>query len=201
MNNRIKAIRKYLKMTQEEFGKEITVTRECINRIEAGKEKPSRMFLKLLVLRFGVNEDWLLNGKDEMYSTLNTINYPIEVNEIKLYKDTLQIYDVGTLVKVKPCAAEYNGKTFAGILLGDLQQSSMISYIRESKTLRIIPWMNPAIWIPGVNEIIWGSNSWWSPISDVSELKDINTEDIENCWYMQILKSAIESDGDKNGCN
>lgn len=73
MNERIKKIRKSLKLTQEEFGKKLTVTRECINKIEAGKEKPSRMLLKLVVLMFGVNEEWLLNGKGKMYSTHDSI--------------------------------------------------------------------------------------------------------------------------------
>jgi DNA-binding transcriptional regulator YiaG len=44
----IKALRKQLGMTQEEFAHDIGVTFATVNRWENGKSKPSRLALKML---------------------------------------------------------------------------------------------------------------------------------------------------------
>lgn len=62
MNDRIKLIRKNKGLSQEEFGKRLSVTKASISRIEAGINNPSDQTIKLICSEFNVNEDWLRTG-------------------------------------------------------------------------------------------------------------------------------------------
>lgn len=70
MNNRIKLIRKKKGLSQEEFGKRLSVTKASISRIEAGINNPSDQTIKLICSEFNVNENWLrtgTGGEDNMF--------------------------------------------------------------------------------------------------------------------------------------
>lgn len=125
------------------------------------------------------------------------IEYPIEVSAINTEKFTTEgIYSnrVGELVKIRPCAEEYNNKTFIGILLGDLVTAPHISYNNETKELNINSMTNPAIYVPELKKIIFGYESWWGTISDKENFKDISDEDIENTWYVKLLKEMNKNE-------
>jgi len=62
LNDRIKLIRKNKGLSQEEFGKRLSVTKASISRIEAGINNPSDQTIKLICSEFNVNEDWLRTG-------------------------------------------------------------------------------------------------------------------------------------------
>ncbi len=62
ISERIKEIRKDNKMTQKDFGKELSVSASYVSRLESGTEKPTDMLLKLIALRFNVATTWLFNG-------------------------------------------------------------------------------------------------------------------------------------------
>lgn len=62
MNERIKALRKKLKLSQEEFGKRIGVGKTSISKIETGENNPSDQTVMLICNEFNVNEKWLRNG-------------------------------------------------------------------------------------------------------------------------------------------
>lgn len=47
---------------------------------------------------------------------------------------------------------------------------------------------NPAIFVPELGKIIFGMESWWGRIKSEEELKDITDGDIENVWYVKMLK-------------
>lgn len=51
---------------------------------------------------------------------------------------------------------------------------------------------NPAIFVPELNKIIWGMECWWSEIESIDKSKAITDKDIENQWYVQLLKSMSE---------
>ena len=59
MNERIKAVRLALGISQEEFGKRLGVTRGAITNIELNKVEPKPLFVDLICREFNVNEDWL----------------------------------------------------------------------------------------------------------------------------------------------
>lgn len=62
VNERIKALRKKLKLSQEEFGKRIGVGKTSISKIETGENNPSDQTVMLICNEFNVNEKWLRNG-------------------------------------------------------------------------------------------------------------------------------------------
>lgn len=68
MNSRIKLLRNYLKKTQQEFGSDCGKSRDAIANYETGRVVPDTAFLKLLCLKFNVNEHWLRTGEGEMFS-------------------------------------------------------------------------------------------------------------------------------------
>lgn len=74
MNERLKKIRKTLKKTQEDFSTDCGKTRTAYAKYEAGIVVPDDAFIKLLCLKFNVNEHWLRTGEGEMFSkTLDDI--------------------------------------------------------------------------------------------------------------------------------
>lgn len=86
MNGRIKKIRTELKLSQDEFGKRLGVTRGAITNIELNKTTPKPLFIDLICREFGVNEKWLKTGEGDMFSHPS---YEDEVSEIvhKVLKD------------------------------------------------------------------------------------------------------------------
>lgn len=123
------------------------------------------------------------------------ITYPLTINELIL-PDEKAVIDgfsckMGDLVKVRPCADEYKGKTFLGIYLGDMDIGLHASFNRETKVLEIYRHHNPAMYVPAIKKIIYGCESWWGKIKDENELKDITNKDIDNIWYVQLLKAMV----------
>lgn len=70
MNERIKAIRKELNLTQEEFGKKIDLTRGGISSIERGDVVLTERNIKKVCHEFNVNENWLRTGEGKMFNTM-----------------------------------------------------------------------------------------------------------------------------------
>ena len=62
MHERIKKIRKYRSLTQQEFADRLGITRNNIAGYETGKRSPSDAVISLICTKFGVNEDWLRTG-------------------------------------------------------------------------------------------------------------------------------------------
>jgi len=129
-----------------------------------------------------------------------SIKFPIEVQSLKtqpLHRDpnkprTLFGGSCGTLVSVRPCGEKYGKKTYVGILLGDLPLETIVVYNPETKELEVSGFNNPAIFVPELKEIIWGVESWWGEINSEEELRQISDEDIQNVWYVKMLKEVAE---------
>lgn len=66
MNERIKNLRKSLNMTQEEFSKQIGLSRNFIAQVEIGTKTPSERTISDICREFEVNEEWLRTGNGEM---------------------------------------------------------------------------------------------------------------------------------------
>lgn len=71
LHERIRFLRKdTLKMSQTEFGQKLAVSRSVINNLESNvlaRPDQKLSLLKLMCKEFNVSEDWLLNGKGEMF--------------------------------------------------------------------------------------------------------------------------------------
>lgn len=66
MNNRMKLLRKNAHMTQDELANRLSVTRNHITLLEAGKNNPSDRTIKDYCRVFHVSETWLRTGEGEM---------------------------------------------------------------------------------------------------------------------------------------
>jgi hypothetical protein len=121
------------------------------------------------------------------------LNWKVAVN---LSKDVvnsgtspLDMKKCGTPVKVRPCAEEYGGKTFFGVLLGDIALAITHSVENEVVTATH-SFYNPAIYIPELGKIIFGMESWWGKIETKEDLDEITDETIRNVWYVKLLTTA-----------
>lgn len=71
MQNRIKALRKELKLTQEKFGERLGMKKNSISQIENGVNALTEQLLVSICREFNVNEEWLRTGEGEMFVSLN----------------------------------------------------------------------------------------------------------------------------------
>jgi len=127
------------------------------------------------------------------------IEYPLTIQGIQnnFTKDGMRsMYDCGTLVKINPCGDEYGNKTYLGILLGDLPIGAYISFHPDDQKLHISPHSNPAIFVPELKKIVYGCESWWGEIESPEDFKEITSEDINNVWYVQLLKEMTAKESE-----
>ncbi len=91
MNNRIKIVRKYLKMTQEEFGKELGRTKRSVIFYEKGERSIDIAVIKLLQEKFNINSDWLVNGTGDMILNNDNNNNYIDDEKINTLSITYNL--------------------------------------------------------------------------------------------------------------
>lgn len=92
-------------------------------------------------------------------------------------------------VAVRPCEEEFGGKTYLGVMIGDIALSVMARYDRESGVMSITPGMlNPAIWIPEKRAVVFGCGSWWRRIKTQEDMGQISDADINNVWYVRAMR-------------
>lgn len=100
---------------------------------------------------------------------------------------------VGMFVAVRPCGDEYEGETYLGIYLGDMYRGINAGFYRDSGLLSVrSSFANPAMYVPDLRKVIFGAGSWWSEIKSPEDLKKITNEDIDNVWYVRVMKSLSE---------
>jgi transcriptional regulator with XRE-family HTH domain len=68
VNERVKFLRKTLKLNQRDFAAHLSSSKGLIAGIETGKPVNPRL-VKLIASVFGVSEDWLNTGKGEMFAS------------------------------------------------------------------------------------------------------------------------------------
>lgn len=73
LNERIREIRKEIKMSQANFGEILGVSRDVINNAEQGRFKTSELLIRNICYEFGVNYEWLTTGTGEKYSNNNIL--------------------------------------------------------------------------------------------------------------------------------
>ncbi|MBU9728300.1 helix-turn-helix transcriptional regulator [Diplocloster modestus] len=99
MENRLKEIRMYYGLNQEQFGKRIGLTRSAICNYESGSRLLSEQTIISVCREFNVNEEWLRNGEGEPYINplpeIEIAQYAAELcgdNGNKLIKSVLLSY-------------------------------------------------------------------------------------------------------------
>ena len=93
INERVKAIRRALGMTQDQLGEILGVKKSTLSMIETGKAALSNRNKQTLIQKLNVNPDWLEDGEGEMiqastqYVPLHQgrTDYKIDLQRIPLY--------------------------------------------------------------------------------------------------------------------
>lgn len=67
MKDRIKSLRKSLKLTQQEFADRIGIKRNTVGLYEIGQSGISDTVIKSICREFNVDETWLRTGEGEMF--------------------------------------------------------------------------------------------------------------------------------------
>lgn len=89
MNERLKILRKTLKLSGEKFGEKIGVKRSAISQIETGKNNLSDQIIKNICTVYNVSEEWLRTGEGEMFietkeSFLNNISKQFSLDDLDI---------------------------------------------------------------------------------------------------------------------
>lgn len=139
----------------------------------------------LLPEKYEFKENFICDNYKNIY-----IEYPIEVSKINQDTDISGFRDeeIGKFVRVRPCAKEYQNKTFLGLYLGELPAGFQISHNSETKELNVRFNTNPAIFVFDLKKIIYGCESWWGFIESEDDLKHVSNAEIDNVWYVKALK-------------
>lgn len=116
------------------------------------------------------------------------------LNKIKSvkYDDNLALYSLykgNSIVEVKPCdKKKYEDKNYIGIYLGDFPQTVSGETNKDGEFVIKPTHNNPLIYIPETNSVVFGSGSWWRKIEKIEDFKGISDEEIQNTWYVQLMK-------------
>jgi len=123
------------------------------------------------------------------------IQYPITVTSIENNSDKhYSLYKCGQPVKVRHCVDNKEDKTYFGILLGDLPYMATCGFDKKTGTLTIRSMDNPAIFVPKLNKVVYGCESWWMRIETYEDAnKAISDDDIENNWYIKLLRDMYQN--------
>lgn len=103
--------------------------------------------------------------------------------------------------RIRPCDPGCEGRTYFGIHLGDFPFTIGVSHNRRSGRLSVNPVGNPAIYVPELNRVVFGMESWWSAFDSWTEAmewleteKPITDEDINGQWYVRLARAMSENE-------
>lgn len=102
MNERIKMIREYYKLTQDEFGKRIGSARNTIANYESGNRSPSNSVVLSICREFNINENWLRDGSGEMFRVEEENSIVARATTLLGEKDPLFEAFIDTYSKLTP---------------------------------------------------------------------------------------------------
>lgn len=97
INTRVKQLRKELKMSQEEFGKRLNITKSGVCDIESGRRNVQEshiIMIKNNIKEKNINENWLRTGEGNMFkeNPLGTLLAEISFGEDEFIKDFIEVY-------------------------------------------------------------------------------------------------------------
>lgn len=83
MDKRIRFIRKHNKMTQKQFGDVLRLSQDQISLFERGLRFPKLDTIDLICIKFGIDQDWLVNGNGEPFiDPFDSIDAPEQLKEL-----------------------------------------------------------------------------------------------------------------------
>lgn len=106
MNERIKELRKELKLTQQEFADALNIKRGAVANYEIGRNEPIDAVVSLICKTFNVNEEWLRSGAGDMFLEL-----PEEDEEAAYVSELLEDSDNDLYKLIKEIMHTYHDLT------------------------------------------------------------------------------------------
>ena len=106
MNERIKKLRKDLKLTQQEFADALNIKRGAVANYEIGRNAPIDAVVSLICKTFNVNEEWLRSGAGDMFLEL-----PEEEEEAAYVSELLEDSDNDLYKLIKEIMHTYHDLT------------------------------------------------------------------------------------------
>ena len=125
------------------------------------------------------------------------LEYPITVNHIETPKTAgitkYFLKEECTLVSIRPCAEKYKEETFLGFLLGNIDVGLIVGFNEENGKLTIARDYSPAIFVPKMQKIFYGYESYFKIIEAEEDLKGINKEELKNPLYAKAFDKIFNN--------
>lgn len=86
MNERLKLLRKALKLNQQEFAEKIQIGRSTLANYENGATNITDRAIRDICRVYYVNENWLRTGEGDMFRARNSTNEELAIQVGKLLK-------------------------------------------------------------------------------------------------------------------
>ena len=103
INKRMRAVRKALHLTQEEFAKPLGISFAAVSMTERELNNVSEQNIRATVREYHVNEEWLRNGEGEMFtSVLPTDDVAAFMGDIMKDEDDFRLRFISALAKLTP---------------------------------------------------------------------------------------------------
>ena len=103
------------------------------------------------------------------YKSRYFIDYPLTIKGIEFVD--IEPRNVGLKpVRVYPFDDK---KTYFGIYLGNFPHMPCVIFDEETGMLKFNVENKPCIYIPELNKVLFGTESWWSDIEDENDIQDI----------------------------
>lgn len=103
---RVKAVRKELNMTLEQFGEKLGVTKTAISYVENNKRNLTEQMLLSICREFGVNEVWLRTGEggiENMFTKLSDDDrYSINLGKLSVTENQIAKNMLNMIAEASP---------------------------------------------------------------------------------------------------
>lgn len=145
MKDRIKTLRKTLKMNQNEFANKIHKVTRTLQKYESGEIVPDYSIVQLIAKTFNVNPDWLVTGDGEMFlDNENNKQKQSDIISIPYYPEVSAaagsgalVYDENTVKHLHISSAIINISTGDNVCLINATGNSMQPVIDDRDLLLV----------------------------------------------------------------
>jgi transcriptional regulator with XRE-family HTH domain len=111
INERIKAVRHFLKLSQIKFSKAVYISNGYLAEIELGNRRVNQRLIQLICSVFGVNKGWLQTGEGRMFNTATEHNLERVTTLFKELNPGFQDYvlkQIDQLLELQNCGTGKN---------------------------------------------------------------------------------------------
>lgn len=132
MNERIKALRKSLKISQDAFGRRIGISGASVSRLESGENEPSPQTVAFICKEFGVSEEWLREGTGDMQkaSSSEAERLTKKYSFPDIVRKLLTVYE-GMNYKQQEAVLEYAQRFIASLIVEEGIEAKVEAYRQE----------------------------------------------------------------------